>query len=64
MYLDLSALTSSPISLVAATKASAFCFRVCILHPSILTSAAITRRISMKFDIEDLGIYMSNSRFC
>jgi len=36
MYLVLSALTSSPISLVAATKASAFSFRVCILPPSIL----------------------------
>ena len=31
MYLVLSALTSSPISLVAATKASAFSFRVRIL---------------------------------
>ena len=31
MYLVLSALTSSPISLVAATKASAFSFRVCII---------------------------------
>jgi len=29
MYLVLSAFTSSPISLVAATKASAFSFRVC-----------------------------------
>jgi len=29
MYLVLSALTSSPISLVAATTASAFSFRVC-----------------------------------
>ena len=29
IYLVLSALTSSPISLVAATKASAFSFRVC-----------------------------------
>ena len=28
MYLVLSAITSSPISLVAATKASAFSFRV------------------------------------
>ena len=34
MYLVLSALTSSPISVVAATKASAFSFRVCILPPS------------------------------
>jgi len=31
MYLVLSALTSSPISLVAATKTSAFSFRVCML---------------------------------
>jgi len=29
MYLVLSALTSSPISLVAATNASAFSFKVC-----------------------------------
>ena len=43
MYLDLSALTSSPISLVAATKASAFSFRVCMLPPSILTSSAKAR---------------------
>ena len=33
MYLVLSALTSNPISLAAATKASAFCLRVCILPP-------------------------------
>ena len=37
MYLVLSALTSSPFSLVAATKASAFSFRVSMLPPSILT---------------------------
>ena len=37
MYLVLSALNSSPFSLGAATKASAFSFRVCILPPSILT---------------------------
>ena len=37
MYLALSALTSSPISLVAATKASAFSFTVCMPPPSILT---------------------------
>ena len=36
MYLVLSALTSSPISLVAATTVSAFSFRVCMLPPSIL----------------------------
>jgi len=36
MYLVLSALTSSPISLAAATKASAFSFTVCMLPPSIL----------------------------
>ena len=35
MYLVLSALTYSPISLVAATKASAFYFTVCMLPPSI-----------------------------
>jgi len=39
MYLVLSALTSSPISLVAASKASAFPFRVRMLPPSILTSS-------------------------
>ena len=33
MYLVLSALTSSPISLVAANKASAFSFKVCIPPP-------------------------------
>ena len=32
MFLVLSALTSSPISLVAATKASACSFRVCMKH--------------------------------
>ena len=32
MYLVLSALTSSPISLAAATKASTFCFTVCMLQ--------------------------------
>jgi len=37
MYLVLSALTSSPVSLVAATNASAFSFRVCMLPASILT---------------------------
>jgi hypothetical protein len=35
MYLVLSALTSSPISLVAATKASAFSFRVCTRRPCV-----------------------------
>ena len=37
MYLVLSGLTSSPISLAAATRASAFSFRVCVFPPSILT---------------------------
>ena len=32
MYLVLSALTSSPVSKVAATKASAFSFGVCPVH--------------------------------
>ena len=36
MYLVLSAFTSSPISLVAGTKASAFSFSVCMLPPSII----------------------------
>jgi len=40
MYLVLSAFTSSPISLVATTKASAFSFTVCTLPPSIVTSSA------------------------
>jgi hypothetical protein len=40
MYLVLSAFTSSPISLVAANKASAFSFTVCTLPPSMLTSSA------------------------
>jgi len=40
MYLVLSALTSSPISLVAATKDSAFSCKVCVPPPSILTSSA------------------------
>ena len=39
MYLVLSALTSSPISLAAATKASACSFTVCMLPPSTLTSS-------------------------
>ena len=39
MCLVLSELTSSPISLVAASKVSAFSFRVCILDPSILRHA-------------------------
>jgi len=38
MYLVLSALTSSPISLVAATNASAFSFTVCMLITQILGS--------------------------
>ena len=41
MYLVLSTLTSSPISLVAATKASAFSFRVCMLY-IVLTIFSIT----------------------
>ena len=41
MYLVLSAFTSSPISLVATTKASAFSFTVCTLPPNILTSALV-----------------------
>ena len=39
VYLVLSAFTSSPISLVATTRASAFSFRVCMLPPNILSSA-------------------------
>jgi len=38
MYLVLLALNSSPISLVAATKSTAFSFRVRMLPPSMLTS--------------------------
>jgi len=40
MHLILSALTSSPLSLIAATKASVFFFRVYMLPPSILTLLA------------------------
>jgi hypothetical protein len=40
MYLVLSAFTSSPISLVATTKASAFSFTVRTLPPNMLTSSA------------------------
>ena len=36
MYLFLSAFTSSPIFLLATTKASAFSFIVCMLPPNIL----------------------------
>ena len=50
MYLVLSALTSSPISLVAATKASAFSFRVCIPPPSILTSSALPKQMCAQFN--------------
>jgi len=39
MYLVLSAFTSSPISLVAATKASAFSFSVRMLPPGAATTA-------------------------
>ena len=44
MYLVLSALTSSPISLVAATKASAFSFRVCIPPPNISSKSKFPER--------------------
>jgi len=40
MYFVLSAFTSSPISLVATTKASAFSFTVRTLPPNMLTSLA------------------------
>ena len=42
MYLVLSAFTSSPISLVAATKASAFSFSVCsyiAINMSVVSNA-------------------------
>jgi len=42
MHLGLSAFTSSPISLLATTKASAFSFIVCTLPPILLTSLAYT----------------------
>jgi len=38
MYLVLSALTSSPISLAAATRASAFSFTVSMLPPSLIVT--------------------------
>ena len=40
MFFVLSAFTSSPISFVAATNASAFSFTVCTLPPNMLTSSA------------------------
>ena len=49
MYLVLSAFTSSPISLVATTRASAFSFTVCMLPPSILTSSAQARSWCVPF---------------
>ena len=48
MYLVLSAFTSSPISLVATTWASAFPFTVCMLPASIVTSSYYTRFVSFK----------------
>ena len=50
MYLVLTALTSSPVSLVAATKASAFSFTVRMLPPSeilykILNEFGIPRKL-------------------
>jgi len=46
MYLVLSALTSSPFSLLATTTASAFFFIVCMLQPNILTSSAINLKLT------------------
>jgi len=37
MYLVSSAFTFNPVSLLAATKGSVFCFIVCMLQPIILT---------------------------
>ena len=52
MYLVLSAFTSNPTSLVAATKASEFLFRVCMLPPSILTSSAEARSWCVPFSFK------------
>jgi len=54
MYLVLSALTSSPISLVAATKASAFSFRVCMLPPSIQPYISIMYIKSRQYQVMQL----------
>jgi len=45
MYLVLSALTSSPISVIAATKASAFSFRICILPPRYIIIININQKL-------------------
>jgi hypothetical protein len=56
MYLVLSALTSSPISLAAATKASAFFFTVCTLPPNILTGFII-RSFSCFLSVFHLAVF-------
>ena len=50
MYLVLSAFTSSPISLVAAIKAYAFFFTVCMLPPKILSSSTQARSWCVPFN--------------
>ena len=45
MYLVLSAFTSSPISLVAPTKVSAFSLTVCAFPPNILATQEIPRTL-------------------
>ena len=52
MHLVLSAFTSSPISLVTTTRASAFSFTVCMLPPSILTSSAYARSWWVPFNFK------------
>ena len=49
IYLVLSALTSSPISLIVPTKASAFSFRVCMLPPSILTCVPRVKNLQQHY---------------
>ena len=52
MYLVLSAFTSSPITLVATIKGSAFFFTVCTLPQNILTSLAQTRSRRVPFNFK------------
>jgi len=64
MYLVLSAFTSSLISLVVTTKASAFSFTVCALPPNILTSSAyaIFAQLVLKFAASRLRHLTSGER--
>ena len=59
MYLVLSALTSSPISLVAATKASALSFRMCMRSFRLALQSWTELRIRTRLEV--LG---NNRYFC